>query len=229
MFRNMTASLVVREIIRTTLPKAKALRSFAEPLISRARRDTVANRRIVFSRLRSPEAVGKLFVDLGPRYQERPGGYLRILRDGFRPGDKAPMAWVELVDRPGYEPFLDEETRREREARRAAARAQAAEERSRQEAAAAEQRSLAARSAQEAAGEKEELPVVPDEAAESAIKPSAEEVLPKSAPSPLEGAPEEAAAEEAAAAKAAPESQKKGLASTLTKPFKTLARLLRKD
>ncbi|CAI8306801.1 MAG: 50S ribosomal protein L17 [Cellvibrionales bacterium UBA7375] len=99
MFRNMTASLVEHELIKTTLPKAKELRRFAEPLITIAKDDSVANRRLVFDRLRSKEAVGKLFSDLGPRYQERPGGYLRILKCGMRTGDNAPMAYVELVDR----------------------------------------------------------------------------------------------------------------------------------
>ncbi len=100
MFRNMTASLVEHELIRTTLPKAKELRRVAEPLITLAKEDSVANRRLAFSRLRSPEAVGKLFNELGKRYTERPGGYIRILKCGLRTGDKAPMAYVELVDRP---------------------------------------------------------------------------------------------------------------------------------
>ena len=100
MFRNMTASLVEHELIKTTLPKAKELRRVAEPLITFAKVDTVANRRLAFSRLQSKEAVGKLFSNLGPRYQNRPGGYIRILKCGFRAGDKAPMAYVELVDRP---------------------------------------------------------------------------------------------------------------------------------
>jgi large subunit ribosomal protein L17 len=100
MFRNMTTSLVEHEIIKTTLPKAKELRGFAEPLITLAKNDSVANRRLAFDRLRSKAAVGKLFTDLGPRYSERPGGYLRIIKAGVRPGDKAPMAYVELVDRP---------------------------------------------------------------------------------------------------------------------------------
>ena len=99
MFRNMTASLVEHELIKTTLPKAKELRRFAEPLITLAKDNSVANRRLVFDRLRNKEAVGKLFSDLGPRYQERPGGYLRILKCGMRTGDNAPMAYVELVDR----------------------------------------------------------------------------------------------------------------------------------
>ena len=99
MFRNMTASLVEHELIKTTVPKAKELRRFAEPLITLAKDDSVANRRLVFDRLRNKEAVGKLFTDLGPRYQERPGGYLRILKCGMRSGDNAPMAYVELVDR----------------------------------------------------------------------------------------------------------------------------------
>lgn len=100
MFRNMTASLVEHELIKTTLPKAKELRGYAEPLITLAKRDSVANRRLAFNRLRNKATVGKLFGELGPRYQERPGGYIRILKCGFRPGDKAPMAYVELVDRP---------------------------------------------------------------------------------------------------------------------------------
>lgn len=100
MFRNMTASLVEHELIKTTLPKAKELRRVAEPLITLAKVDSVANRRLAFSRLQSKEAVGKLFSNLGPRYQGRPGGYIRILKCGFRAGDKAPMAYVELVDRP---------------------------------------------------------------------------------------------------------------------------------
>lgn len=100
MFRNMASSLFKHELIRTTLPKAKELRRIAEPLITLAKTDGVANRRLAFARLRDKEAVGKLFVELGPRYQARPGGYLRILKCGFRPGDNAPMAYVELVDRP---------------------------------------------------------------------------------------------------------------------------------
>jgi large subunit ribosomal protein L17 len=100
MFRNMSASLLKHELIRTTLPKAKELRRFAEPLITLGKIDSVANRRLAFSRLRDKVAVGKLFVEIGPRYRERPGGYLRILKCGFRAGDSAPMAYVELVDRP---------------------------------------------------------------------------------------------------------------------------------
>ncbi len=100
MFRNMAASLFKHEVIKTTLPKAKELRRVAEPLITLAKEDGVANRRLAFARLRDKEAVGKLFVELGPRYEQRPGGYMRILKCGFRAGDKAPMALVELVDRP---------------------------------------------------------------------------------------------------------------------------------
>ena len=100
MFRNMVISLVEHELIKTTLPKAKELRRFAEPLITLAKVDSVANRRLAFARLNSKEAVGKLFSQLGPRYNTRPGGYVRILKCGFRAGDKAPMAYVELVDRP---------------------------------------------------------------------------------------------------------------------------------
>ena len=103
MFRNMTCSLVHHELIKTTLPKAKELRRVAEPIITMSKSDSVARRRVIFSRLRDREAVGKLFTELGPRYQDRPGGYLRILKCGFRPGDKAPMAYVELVDRPETE------------------------------------------------------------------------------------------------------------------------------
>ncbi len=100
MFENMAASLIKHELIRTTLPKAKELRRVAEPLITMSKADGVANRRLAFARLRDKQAVGKLFVELGPRYQARPGGYLRILKCGFRAGDNAPMAYVELVDRP---------------------------------------------------------------------------------------------------------------------------------
>jgi large subunit ribosomal protein L17 len=96
----MAASLIKHGLIRTTLPKAKELRRVAEPLITLAKVDGVANRRLAFSRLRDKEAVGTLFTTLGPRYQSRPGGYLRILKCGFRDGDNAPMAYVELVDRP---------------------------------------------------------------------------------------------------------------------------------
>jgi large subunit ribosomal protein L17 len=103
MFRNMAVSLVEHELIKTTLPKAKELRGYAEPLITLAKNDSVANRRLAFDRTRSKEAVGKLFGELGPRYQERPGGYIRILKCGYRTGDKAPMAYVELVDRPVVE------------------------------------------------------------------------------------------------------------------------------
>ena len=100
MFSNMAASLFKNELIRTTLPKAKELRRVAEPLITLAKTDGVANRRLAFARLRDKEAVGTLFTVLGPRYASRPGGYLRILKCGFRAGDNAPMAYVELVDRP---------------------------------------------------------------------------------------------------------------------------------
>ena len=99
MFRNMIASLVEHEVIKTTLPKAKELRTFAEPLITLAKSDSVANRRLAFDRLRSKQAVGKLFNELGPRYDQRPGGYIRILKCGYRTGDNAPMAYVKLVDR----------------------------------------------------------------------------------------------------------------------------------
>jgi large subunit ribosomal protein L17 len=100
MFTNMAASLIKHELIRTTLPKAKELRRVAEPLITIGKVDGQANRRLAMSRLSDKEAVGKLFVELGPRYKARQGGYLRILKCGFRDGDNAPMAYVELVDRP---------------------------------------------------------------------------------------------------------------------------------
>ena len=100
MFRNMAISLIEHEVINTTLPKAKEFRRIAEPLITLAKRDSVANRRLAFSRLRDKGAVTKLFRELGPRYEARPGGYLRILKRGFRVSDNAPMAIVELVDRP---------------------------------------------------------------------------------------------------------------------------------
>lgn len=100
MFQNMCVSLVEHELIKTTLTKAKELRSHAEPLITLAKEDSVANRRLAFSRLRDKSAVGKLFTEIGPRYQERPGGYIRILKCGPRAGDNAPMAYVELVGRP---------------------------------------------------------------------------------------------------------------------------------
>ena len=100
MFRNMAASLFEHEIIKTTVPKAKELRRVAEPLITLAKEDSVARRRQAFDRLRDRDIVTKLFTELGPRYQERPGGYLRILKCGYRAGDNAPMAYVELVDRP---------------------------------------------------------------------------------------------------------------------------------
>jgi len=99
MFKNMAASLFKHELIKTTLPKAKELRRVAEPLITLAKVDSVANRRLAFARLRDKEAVGNLFTVLGPRYATRPGGYLRLLKCGFRAGDNAPMAYVELVDR----------------------------------------------------------------------------------------------------------------------------------
>lgn len=109
MFKNMAASLVEHELIKTTLPKAKELRRVAEPLITLAKSDTVANRRLAFARTRDNAVVAKLFNELGPRYQDRPGGYIRILKCGFRSGDAAPMAYVELVDRPVVEAFEDDD------------------------------------------------------------------------------------------------------------------------
>jgi len=107
MFRNMAGSLVKHEIIKTTLPKAKELRRVLEPLITLAKQDSVANRRLAFARTRDKEVVGKLFNELGPRYEERPGGYTRIMKCGFRTGDNAPMAYVELVDRTAAEEFVE--------------------------------------------------------------------------------------------------------------------------
>ncbi len=109
MFRNMAVSLVRHEIIKTTTVKAKELRRVVEPLISLAKSDSVANRRLAFARTRDAEVVGKLFTELGPRYQERPGGYTRILKCGLRTGDKAPMAFIELVDRPEATEAVDVE------------------------------------------------------------------------------------------------------------------------
>jgi large subunit ribosomal protein L17 len=109
MFRNMANSLFEHEIIKTTVPKAKELRRVAEPLLTLAKSDSVAHRRLAFDRLRDKASVGKLFDELGPRYVERPGGYLRIMKCGYRTGDKAPMAYVELVDRPRQDEQADEE------------------------------------------------------------------------------------------------------------------------
>jgi large subunit ribosomal protein L17 len=109
MFSNMAASLIESEVIKTTLPKAKELRRVVEPLITLAKEDSVANRRLAFARTRSKAAVGKLFSEFGPRYQDRPGGYTRILKCGFRTGDAAPMAYIELVDRPMVSEELEED------------------------------------------------------------------------------------------------------------------------
>jgi large subunit ribosomal protein L17 len=108
MFRNMANSLFEHEIIKTTVPKAKELRRVAEPLITLAKSDSVAHRRLAFDRLRDKSSVGKLFDELGPRFVERPGGYLRILKCGYRSGDKAPMAYVELIGRPRDEDQAEE-------------------------------------------------------------------------------------------------------------------------
>jgi large subunit ribosomal protein L17 len=108
MFSNMANSLFDHEIIKTTLPKAKELRRVAEPLITMAKNDSVANRRLAFARLRDKEMVGKLFNELGPRYAGRPGGYTRIMKCGFRSGDAAPMAYIELVDRPEQAEAVEE-------------------------------------------------------------------------------------------------------------------------
>jgi len=108
MFRNMANSLFEHEIIKTTVPKAKELRRVAEPLITLAKEDSVAHRRLAFDRMRDKAVVGKLFEELGPRYVERPGGYLRIMKCGYRSGDKAPMAYVELVGRPRLDDEQDD-------------------------------------------------------------------------------------------------------------------------
>jgi large subunit ribosomal protein L17 len=108
MFRNMAASMLRHETIRTTLPKAKELRRVVEPLITLAKEDSVANRRLAFNRLRDKEAVGKLFSEIGPRFKERPGGYLRILKTGPRPGDAAPMAIVMLTEQAEQEVAAEE-------------------------------------------------------------------------------------------------------------------------
>ena len=108
MFSNMCSSLIEHELIKTTLAKAKELRRYVEPLITVSKSDSVASRRYVFNTLRSKSAVGKLFTTLGPRYVERPGGYVRVLKCGFRAGDNAPMAIVELVDRPVEQEESDE-------------------------------------------------------------------------------------------------------------------------
>jgi len=109
MFRNMASSLIEHEIIKTTVPKAKELRRVAEPLITLAKKDSVAHRRQAFDRLRDRDVVTKLFNELGPRYSDRPGGYLRIMKCGYRAGDNAPMAYVELVDRPVEEEAIETE------------------------------------------------------------------------------------------------------------------------
>jgi len=108
MFRNMSASLIKHELIKTTLPKAKELRRVLEPFITISKEDSVANRRLIFARIRDKDAVKKLFVVLGPRYKQRPGGYLRIVKCGYRTSDAAPMAIVELVDRPAVEDTQEE-------------------------------------------------------------------------------------------------------------------------
>jgi len=118
LFRNMAVSLLDKELIRTTLPKAKELRRVAEPLITLAKKDSVSKRRLAFDRLRDRAIVTKLFVELGPRYKARPGGYTRILKCGFRAGDRAPMAIVELVDRP--DPAVVEEPKATKKARKEA-------------------------------------------------------------------------------------------------------------
>lgn len=109
LFRSLAIALIEHEAIRTTLPKAKEMRRVVEPLITLSKVDTVANRRVAFSRTRSKEAVAKLFDEIGPRYKTRPGGYMRVLKAGFRAGDNAPMAYVELVDRPASAEVVEAE------------------------------------------------------------------------------------------------------------------------
>ena len=119
MFRNLATSLLTHETVRTTLPKAKELRRVVEPLITLGKEDSVAHRRLAFSRLRDNVAVGRLFTELGPRFQKRPGGYLRILKFGFRLGDNAPMALVELLDRPEPASETSEDGKQEKKAKSA--------------------------------------------------------------------------------------------------------------
>jgi large subunit ribosomal protein L17 len=109
MFNNMATSLIRHELIKTTVPKAKELRRIVEPMITRSKVDNVANRRIIFSKIRDNEITAKFFTEIGPRYAQRPGGYIRILKCGFRDGDQAPMAYVELVDRPIVEDIDDDD------------------------------------------------------------------------------------------------------------------------
>jgi len=122
MFRNMAASLLRHETIETTLPKAKELRRVVEPLITLAKEDGVHRRRLAFSRLRDDVAVGRLFSELGPRFKSRPGGYLRILKTGFRPGDSAPMALVQLLDRPDAVPEAKAKADKDMESAKASAK-----------------------------------------------------------------------------------------------------------
>ncbi len=109
MFKNMATSLIRHELIRTTVPKAKELRRIVEPMITRAKVDSVANRRLIFAKTRDSEITAKFFTEIGPRYASRPGGYIRILKCGYRTGDQAPMAYVELVDRPIVEEVEEDE------------------------------------------------------------------------------------------------------------------------
>ena len=125
--QNLAVALFNHELIRTTLPKAKALRSVAEPFITRAKHDSLANRRITFARLRDRDIVTKLFTELGPRYKSRPGGYVRVLRCGNRPGDNAPMAYVELIDRPKAEAATEQAATAEKAGKAKAAPAPAKE------------------------------------------------------------------------------------------------------
>jgi large subunit ribosomal protein L17 len=119
--QNLASALFKHELIKTTLAKAKTLRRVAEPLITRAKTDNLANRRLVFARLRDRDMVTKLFVELGPRYKARPGGYTRVLRCGFRAGDSAPMAYIELVDRPAPVAATEEPAKGETKAKAAEA------------------------------------------------------------------------------------------------------------
>ena len=173
MFKNMTVSLVEHELIKTTLLKAKELRGVAEPLITLAKEDSVANRRLAFDRLRDKAAVGKLFNELGPRYETRPGGYLRILKCGFRAGDNAPMAYVELIGREGGAEDLPKKPKKAKPAK--AAPAPVVEDVVEEETVVAEEVVEEAVS-EEAAPAVDETPVAEEAAPAAEEEPAAEEV-----------------------------------------------------
>ena len=171
MFSNMAASLIESEVIKTTLPKAKELRRVVEPLITLAKEDSVANRRLAFSRTRSKAAVGKLFTEFGPRYLDRPGGYTRILKCGFRAGDAAPMAYIELVGRPVATEDLDEDYANAQ----AVPAQEVAQETASETTEAVEESVAAAEEESEAAVEEESAAAAEEETATDAEEPKAEE------------------------------------------------------